>query len=106
MNLPDTSEPRRVTHLEHDIGAHDVRRKVVVLAVEHDRDGVVAVHLIDELIRVLSAVERIRVAVGLVGRLPYEQIGKRLVRIDDACYCRHVLIDAGNNVSRMDRVRT
>ena len=99
MNLPDTGEPRRITHLEHDISTYDVRRKVVILAVEHDRDGVVAVHLIDEVIRVLGGVDRIGVSIGLVGRLPYEQIGKRLVRVDDACYCRHVLIDAGNGVN-------
>ena len=55
MSFPDTGDPRRMTHLEHDISTYDVWRKVVVLAVEHDRDGVVAVHLINEVIRVLGA---------------------------------------------------
>jgi len=94
MNMPGTGELRRVTYLDYDIGTFNVRGKVVVLAVEHDRDGVVAVHLINEVVCGLWGVEGIGDAIGLVGRLPSEQVRERLVRVDDGSHFRQVLIVA------------
>jgi len=61
-----------MAHLNNNIGSLDVRREVVVLAIQNNRDRVVSVQLIYQVICRLRCTERVRVAIGLVGGFPVQ----------------------------------
>ena len=55
--------------------------------------------MINKIIRGLGCIEGIRFAIGLVGRLPQEQIRKRPVLVDDLSHRRQVLVVTEIDVS-------
>ena len=105
FRLPDGREggvnPDWVCILEHDICTFHVRSEVVVLrsdqiqsstlggicgtsylAVQHDRDWVVTILLINQVIGGTSSIERVGVPIGLVSSFPKKKVRKRAVSLD------------------------
>lgn len=88
-----------------DIGARSVGGVLVVLAVEHEGDGVVAVQGVNQVVRGRSGVQRVRGAIGFIACVPNKKVGTRFDHINLLSHCGGVHVVTGSERSDLERTQ-